>query len=101
VKACRIARAFSLIELSVLIAIIPTLAALLTPALSEAKTEAQGVDYLGNVDRLVMKIDDLVDAGPSGIVVILDEREDSVNDGYLAYSMTLAPCGAPGTHTKA
>ncbi|KAB2654467.1 MAG: DUF1559 domain-containing protein [Verrucomicrobia bacterium] len=42
------------------------------------------------------KIADMVQPGPSGIWVVLDEREDSINDGWFAVSMagTPTPAGA-------
>lgn len=43
-----------------------------------------------------MRSTDMLDPGPAGTFVFLDEREDSINDGYFVVDMAGYPQGAGG-----
>jgi prepilin-type N-terminal cleavage/methylation domain-containing protein len=47
--------------------------------------------------RVYLKQTDMADPGPSGTFVFLDEREDSINDGYFVVDMAGYPQGTTGT----
>src|SRR5439155_27042699 len=45
--------------------------------------------------RVYKKLDDFVDPGPSQTFVLLDEREDSINDAFWVVEMTGYPDQPP------
>lgn len=55
-------------------------------------TELQG----GNLYRIITRVSDLLDPAPASTFVILDEREDSINDGFFGVSMDGFPA-SPGS----
>jgi prepilin-type processing-associated H-X9-DG protein len=44
--------------------------------------------------KVYLKLEDFIDPGPTSTFVLLDEREDSINDGFLVTDMTGYPNAA-------
>ncbi|MCC6232684.1 MAG: hypothetical protein IT580_08565 [Verrucomicrobiales bacterium] len=51
--------------------------------------------------KVYLRNTDILDPGPSSTFVFLDEREDSINDGYFVVDMAGYPQGSGGTASSA
>jgi prepilin-type N-terminal cleavage/methylation domain-containing protein len=103
-RSSLVARAFTLIELLGVIAIIAILASLLLPGLAKAKTKAQGIQCLNNLNQMslswIMYADDNADRIPPNNILAADQWRtwvrgwldnqnpvpDNTNTVYLATS---------------
>lgn len=85
--ARRISSAFTLIELLVVIAIIAIIAALLLPALSKAKAQAQSINCLSNLKQLQnawqMYVGDNRDFMPQNEYALLGSYPESLPNSWV------------------